>query len=184
MSLSAAGTFCRRFGTGIHAGADLLRLLEGEAKTGTARQRAAMIRMRDELRQGETISESMRKQRGFFPQLLVAMTRVGEATGKLERTFLTLADHYEQQLKLRRAFLSSIAWPALQLLGGIIVISLLILIMGMLTSSTGGPMADMLGFNLRGPSGVLWFWTYLAIFFGVIGCSSGRSFATSVDYRI
>jgi type II secretory pathway component PulF len=125
--------------------------------------------MRENIMQGETMSDAMRNQRGFFPQLLIAMTRVGEATGKVERTFLSLADHYEQQLKLRRAFLSSIAWPALQLFGGIVVISILILIMGMINSPTGGPMTDMLGFNLRGPSGVLWFWAYVAIFFSVVG---------------
>lgn len=169
MSLPASGGFCRRFGTGIRAGADLLRLLESESKTGTARQRSAMIGLRENIMQGETINEGMKKQQGFFPPLLVSMTRVGEATGKLERTFLSLAEHYEQQLKLRRAFLSSIAWPVLQLLAGIGVISLLILILGMFSSPTGGPMMDILGFNLRGPSGVLWFWGYLAVFFGIIG---------------
>ena len=169
MSLPAAGTFCRRFGTGIRAGADLLRLLESESKNGSSRQRAAMKSLREQVSQGEPISNSMEKQGRFFPQLLVAMTRVGEATGKMERTFLSMAEHYEQQLKMRRAFLTSIAWPALQFVGGVLVISLLILIMGMLTTSTGGQMTDILGFNLRGPSGVLWFWTYLAIFFGIVG---------------
>tara|TARA_R110002049_G_scaffold4601_5_gene32579 strand:+ start:800719 stop:801744 length:1026 start_codon:yes stop_codon:yes gene_type:complete len=170
MSLPAVGTFCRRFGTGIRAGADLLRLLESEAKNGASRQRAAMKGVHDEIMEGEPISDAMSKQGRFFPELLVAMTRVGEATGKLERTFLSLAEHYENQLKLRRAFISSITWPALQLFGGIVVISLLILIMGMISSPTGGPMADMLGFNLRGPTGVLWFWAYIAIFFGIVGC--------------
>jgi len=169
MSLPAAGLFCRRFGTGVRAGADLLRLLESETKHGPSRQRSALQGVLDDIKRGEPLSESMERQRGFFPPLLIAMTRVGEATGKLERTFLSLAEHYEQQLQLRRAFLTSIAWPALQLAGGVAVISLLILIMGMVTSPTGGPMSDMLGFNLRGPSGVLWFWTYLAIFFALVG---------------
>ena len=170
MSLPNVGSFCRRFGTGIRAGADILRLLDSESKNGSSRQRAAIKGMRDEILSGETMSDAMGKQGRFFPQLLIAMTRVGEATGKIERTFLSLAEHYENQLKLRRTFLSSISWPALQLLAGIGVISLLILIMGVLRSPTGGPMADMLGFNLRGPIGVLWFWTYLAIFFGIAGC--------------
>ena len=169
MSLPAVGSFCRRFGTGVRAGADLLRLFESEAKNGSPRQRSAIKGVMAEVKQGEPISEGMRKQGRFFPPLLVAMTRVGEATGKLERTFLSLAEHYEQQLKLRRAFFSSIAWPALQFFGGVVVISLLIWLMGMLTSSTGAPMADILGFGLRGTSGVLWFWTYLAIFFGIVG---------------
>jgi type II secretory pathway component PulF len=104
----------------------------------------------------------MKQQRCFFPRLMVSLTRVGEDTGKLERTFLTLADHYDQRVALRRQFLSSIAWPAIQLTIGLGVISLFIYLMGVLTPAGGGQMADMLGFGLRGGSGVLIFWGYIA----------------------
>ena len=49
------------------------------------------------------------------------------------------------------------------MVGAIGVLSLLILIMGMFD------MADILGLGLKGPKGVLWFWFYIAIVFGLIG---------------
>jgi type II secretory pathway component PulF len=81
---------------------------------------------------------------------------------------LTLGEHFQHQLTTRRWFLSSIAWPALQLAAGIGVISLLIFLLGVLTPAGGGQMTDVLGFGLRGGSGVLWFWFYIAIFFGIL----------------
>jgi type II secretory pathway component PulF len=96
------------------------------------------------------------------------MTRVGEATGRLERALLSLGEHYQHQLATRRMFVQSIAWPMLQLIAGILVLSLLIYLMGVLVPAGGGQMADVLGFGLRGGTGVLKFWLYLAIFFGTI----------------
>ena len=76
--------------------------------------------------------------------MMTTMTRVGEETGKLERSMLTLSEHFQHQIATRRWFLSSITWPALQLVAAIGVISLLILIMGMFD------MSDVLGLGLEG----------------------------------
>ncbi len=167
MNLATAAKFCHRFGVGLRAGADLLKLLDSESALGPARQRQAMAKLKEGAKRGESLSKMMAEDK-FFPPLMSAMVRVGEETGKLEHTLLTLSEHYQQQLTTRRWFLSSIAWPALQLVAGILVISLLIYIMGVLTPSGGGEMTDILGFGLRGGSGVLWFWFYLAIFFGTL----------------
>ena len=168
MKLSALATFSRRLGVGLRAGADLITLLQSEAKHGNARQRAAMQMLANGARKGYQLSEVMGQHGKFFPPLLVSMTRVGEETGRIERALLNLADHYDQQLKLRRNFMKSIAWPAIQLFGGIVVISLLIWILGVLTPPTGGQMNDILGFGLRGTQGVLVFWAYIAAFAAVV----------------
>lgn len=169
MGLRSCRDFSRRFGVGLRAGADLLKLLESEAKHGSARQRVAMTKIREGAKDGHAISEMMRKESSFFPPLMVVMTRVGETTGRLERTMLALAEHYAQQYTLRRNFILAIAWPALQFLIGIGVVSLMIWIMGVLTPASGGQMEDMLGFGLRGPKGVLIFWAYIAAFAAMLG---------------
>ena len=169
MSLAAAGNFCRRFGIGVRTGADLVMLLDAESGHGPTRQREAMREVSRGVTRGEPLGESMRAQGRFFPPLLVSMTQIGETTGRLERTLLNLADHYEHQLQLRRSFLTSIAWPALQFVMAIGILSLLIWIMGALSPPTGGEMTDILGFGLRGFGGMLMFWGYLALFFGLIG---------------
>ncbi|MEM6471812.1 MAG: type II secretion system F family protein [Planctomycetota bacterium] len=168
MGIAAAGGFCRRMGIGLRAGANLLHLLNTEASNGSNRQRHAVGQVLEAVKQGHTITEAMQQNQRFFPRLMVSLTNVGEHSGKLERTFLTLADHFENQVRLRRQFLSSIAWPSIQLFVGLGVVSLFIYLLGVLTPPTGGEMTDMLGFGLRGGSGVLIFWSYLAFIAAII----------------
>jgi type II secretory pathway component PulF len=168
MSFATASKFTYRLGTGLKAGVDLVRLLQSESGLGTPRHREAMNRVLAGVRKGESLSVLMARD-AYFPRVMTAMTRVGEETGRLERSLLSLSEHYQHQITTRRAFLTSISWPMLQLFAGILVISLLIYLMGILTPPGGGQMTDVLGFGLRGGSGVLWFWFYLAIVFGSIG---------------
>ncbi|MCO8122355.1 type II secretion system F family protein [Stieleria sp. TO1_6] len=162
MSLSAAAGFSRRMGTGLRAGADILRLLKSESKYGSNQQREAISHLLTSINEGFSLTDAMKQRPKFFPGLMISLTRVGEDTGKLERTFLTLAEHYEQQVQLRRQFMSSISWPAIQMFLGLGVISLFIYLLGILQPASGGQMADMLGFGLRGGTGVLIFWSYIA----------------------
>lgn len=168
MPLKASRDFCRRFGIGHQAGADLLRLLDSESKHGSPRQRAAMIALRSDAAAGTSLADAMDKQSTFFPPLLRSMVKVGEVTGRLERTLLKLADHYEQQVRLKNDFVRAITWPSIQLILGIGVISLLIWIMGNVTPSAGGEMMDLLGLGLRGSNGVLVFWAYIVGFFALV----------------
>lgn len=161
MGISAAGSFSRRMGIGLRAGADILRLLDAESKYGSTRQREAMSRVLESVKAGFQISDAMKQQSKFFPSLMISLTRVGESAGKLESTFLTLASHFEQQVTLRRLFLTAVAWPVIQLILGLFVISLVIYLMGILVPAGGGEMTDILGLGLRGGSGVMIFWCYI-----------------------
>ncbi len=169
MKSKTAAQFCRRFGTGIQSGADLLVLLRSEAKYGTAAHKAAIQALHDGAKNGEALYKLMEANQPYFPKLMVAMVRTGELTGRLERTLFALADHYDQQVDLQRMFVKAVTLPLLQLFAGIGVVSLLIYLMGVLSAPGGGPMTDLLGFGLRGGEGVLKFWGFLALFFGMIG---------------
>ncbi|MCC9603918.1 type II secretion system F family protein [Stieleria sp. JC731] len=162
MSSTAAGPLCRRLGVGVRAGVSLLRLLDAETKYGSPRQKAALTAVLEDVKAGFELHEAFQNQAPYFPRLMVTMTRAGESTGTLERTFLTLANHYDHQLKIRRQFFSSIAWPMLQLGMSLCVISLVIYLLGILQPAGGGAMNDILGFGLRGGSGVIKFWLYVA----------------------
>ncbi|MEP6169827.1 MAG: type II secretion system F family protein, partial [Rhodopirellula bahusiensis] len=63
MGVRSCRDFSRRFGVGLRAGADLLKLLESEAKHGPARQRVAMTKIREGAKDGHAISEMMRHQK-------------------------------------------------------------------------------------------------------------------------
>ncbi len=168
MKLAAAAQFCHRLGVGLRAGADLIRLLDSEASLGSGHHRRAMQLLSDGASRGEQLSAVMEREQPFFPPLMTSMTRVGEETGRIERTLLSLAEHYEHLKRIRKEFISSITYPALQTIGAVLVVSLLIYLMGILVPAGGGEMADILGFGLRGFQGVLWFWFYIALVCGAI----------------
>lgn len=169
LSLAASANFCRRLGTGLRAGVDILRLLKSETQHGPPKQRAAMSEVHDAIRAGHTLTEALRGQGNYFPSLLITMTNAGEATGKFEKTLLTLADYFDLRLKIRRDFFRQISWPVLQLIAAILILSLLIYILGVLTPPTGGEMFDPTGFGLRGFGGVLKFLGYLSVLAAVLG---------------
>lgn len=171
MTLNSAAQLTHRLGVGLRAGADLIKLLQSEAARGSGSQRQALQGLIDSVGRGEQLSDAMQREQPFFPTLMIAMTRVGEESGKLERSLLSLSAHYQHQRAVRRALITSIAWPALQLFAAILVVSLLIYLLGMLTPAGGGQMADVLGFGLRGANGVLWFWLYVAIVLGTVAAA-------------
>lgn len=161
MSYGAAAKFCQRLGAGTRAGVDILRLLQQETKHGRPVQRTVMAEVLSAVRAGYPLPEALSQQGGFFPPLLVAMVSAGEATGKLEQTMLVLGEYFDQRVRIRREFLQQIAWPVFQLFVAINVIGLLIYILGVLRPATGGEMMDVLGFGLRGGTGVAVYYGYV-----------------------
>lgn len=154
---------CRRLATGLEAGLDVRRVWARETSGRmTPALRRAMEDVSAAVGRGETLTDALAETGSFFPGLFLELTAVGEQTGKLAEVLKRLAEHYEHQLKLRRAFLSAIAWPMLQLGAAICVIGALIYLMGALELKTeDGKQIDLLGFGLVGASGV-------AIYFVVI----------------
>lgn len=148
---------CRRVGMSLRSGIEVRRLWEHESQRGSPRHRRAALVILEYVKQGETISAGMRIA-GAFPPVMLAMVEIGEHTGKLDEALLKLAEHYEQQASLRRQFFLGIAWPGLQLLAAVLVVSLLIYLLDALgaTHLDGTPW-DVTGLGLRGTSGVVIF---------------------------
>lgn len=147
---------CHNLATGLHAGVDLRRVWEHECQRGGSGSRAYFDLVRDQIAQGEAFATSLRQAQGFFPPLFCEMVEVGERTGRLERVFQRLAEHYDQILVLRRNFLTGIAWPLIELSLGILVVGFLIWILGAIGGEYDGRPITV--FGLHGTSGmIIWF---------------------------
>ena len=72
----------------------------------------------------------------------MALATVGEQTGMLPEVFRELEKYFQLQLRLRRQFLSQIAWPAFQLFAAIFVVAGLIWILGLLGQAPTTPSAS------------------------------------------
>ncbi len=66
MSNRDAASFCRRIGVGYRSGVNLLRLLDSEARFGSARHREVLGRVRDSAADGGTIHEAMKRDGRLF----------------------------------------------------------------------------------------------------------------------
>jgi type II secretory pathway component PulF len=161
----ALAQLCHRVGNSLHAGVDVRRVWESEARRGSTRQRTEMEDMRQRIAKGETMSTAFRQANGYFPPLLCEMVEVGERTGRLEEVFLRLGEHYDRILQLRRNFLIGIAWPVFELGLALLVIGVLILLLGEIGASWDGEPMSVMG--LYGRKGLL---IYIGILASIGGC--------------
>ena len=158
--LRNCAALCRRLATALIAGIDVRKVLAREAQQGrgrAARQRFAAISAAVD--RGESLAAAVAATGDYFPPLFQEMVEVGEQTGHEGEIFAQLAEHYENQLQLRRTFLASITWPMFQLLVALATVGFLIWIADFIGRGAGQPI-DFLGFGLTGNRGLA---IYLAL---------------------
>ena len=77
------------------------------------------------LDEGASMHDAM-GQTGVFPEHLVAMVRIGEETGRLEETFMGLAEFYEEHCRSRERIRAALSGPAMILLLVLLVLGVLL----------------------------------------------------------
>ncbi len=165
IGLKPLAQLCRRLAIAIEAGIDIRKIWAREADMGPRAMRWRLARIRDGVAAGQSLTEVFTHFGNYFPALFRELVQVGEQTGSLAEVFARLADYYEHRLTIRRIFLLAIFWPALQLIGAVSVIGILILVLGFLGPGQGGAPVDPFGLGLSGTSG---FMVYV-VFLGFVG---------------
>lgn len=82
--------------------------------------------IRDSLRSGSDLSDSMRMTRAF-PSLVINMVYVGENTSSLGKIFDKLSDYYIKKRKTQSKIIEAMAYPCILLLTSIFIINFLII---------------------------------------------------------
>ena len=168
----------QRLATSYSAGIDLLSIYDKETNIAGKTYRSKSSEIRDQLAEGTSLTDAMAATDGYFPDLALAVVRAGEKSGRLEDSFHRLSNHYDNLVKFRSRFLTSIAWPAFELVASIGVIGLLILVMHwVMVVIGGGDPIDWFGMgsttgNFLLYCGVVAFFT-LAAFLLVFGSMKG-----------
>lgn len=152
--LKTLALLARDLGTMLEAGVPVKRAIELISKKANhGRTREALRDVLQQVTEGTEISTALRSHGEFFPTLFIDMTSVGEETGSLPEVLTHLAEHYENNQRLRNETISSLAWPAIQLFLAVFVIAFLILVLGWIASSGAGGDLTHLTFGLAGPTG-------------------------------
>ncbi len=88
--------------------------------------RAALIEISDDLQGGNSISKSLVKHPKIFSDFYVNMVRAGEESGKLDQTFLYLADYIDRSYELTSKARNALVYPGFIMLTFIAVMTLML----------------------------------------------------------
>ncbi len=127
VTLEELAVVTRQMATLLSAGLPLMEVLAalGEQVEKRVLQRA-IAQVREQVKEGSSLADALRRHPRIFSQVYVEMIRVGESTGTLDRILLHLAHFLERQAQLRNRVLSAMAYPALMM--GISVVVLIFLL--------------------------------------------------------
>jgi len=75
--------------------------------------RRSLLRIRDRVDAGETLSEAMKNFPSLYPRNLIGIVATGERSGTLDQSFAYLSEFYTKEVKIRTKKLPTIIEPAL-----------------------------------------------------------------------
>lgn len=92
-----------------------------QRETGKA-QDVIIAQLRDEIVQGESLSDALAKRPETFSTLFVSMVRAGEASGDLAGVLERLCRHYERVQEAREKVLMALSYPTIVIVVGVLTI--------------------------------------------------------------
>ena len=162
ISILQLSRLCRRLATSLEAGIDVRTVFAREAERATGHTaRSRMRAVSEAVNAGESLASGLAETGNYFPQMFRELAVVGEQTGHLAESFVLLAEHYEEQMKLRRVVLAASMWPMIELGFALAVVGFLIWVMGIINRG-GENTIDPLGLGLVGTAGLAVYLTFLA----------------------
>lgn len=112
VSLPELTTFCRQFSIMISTGIPLLDCIDNlKQQPYSAYFKSILQVISEDVKGGAMLSESLDKHKKVFPDFFRSMVHVGEASGKLDSVFISLADYYESDAATKRKVKSALSYP-------------------------------------------------------------------------
>ncbi|QNG29128.1 type II secretion system F family protein [Synechococcus sp. LTW-R] len=123
---TATAKFCRTFSSLTRAGVPILLSLEIVQETaGNAVIADAIVVSRQDVQEGIPLSVALDRKR-VFPELALSMLAIGEETGQMDAMLSKVADFYEDEVEAAVKALTSMLEPAMIVVVGGIVGSILL----------------------------------------------------------
>jgi general secretion pathway protein F len=134
----AVSRFTRTLGTLLESGVPALTALDiVQNVIGNTVLAEAVRKARENVREGESIADPLRRS-GLFPPVVVQMVAVGEKSGELEKMLLKVSDSFDRSVESRIAALMSLLEPAIILVMGVIIGTIVIAILLPILQMSGG----------------------------------------------
>lgn len=127
IKLSELTTFCRQFSimitTGIHL-IDCIEILKQQSFSNYFKSILQIVG--DDIRGGAMLSEALDKHKKVFPHFFRSMVHIGEASGNLDKVFVSLADYYESDAAIKRKTKSALAYPMMLAVMTVAIVALML----------------------------------------------------------
>jgi general secretion pathway protein F len=131
MNTREVGQFTQQLATLLGAGLPLDRSLQVLLELAeNERVKLTVTAVRDQVREGGSLSDALDAQHGSFSRLFINMVRAGEIGGSLDKTLDRLADYLERSKDLKDSVVSAMIYPIMLMLlaGGSLVLLLVYVI--------------------------------------------------------
>jgi type IV pilus assembly protein PilC len=126
LTKAALARFARTLSTMFAAGVPLVEAMDSVAgAVGNVVYRDAVLKMRDEISTGTSITNSMLEV-SVFPNMVIQMTSIGEEAGSIDTMLGKIADFYEQEVDDAVDALTSLLEPLIMAVLGVVVGGLVI----------------------------------------------------------
>ena len=120
--------FSRQFVSMLSAGVTIVSALEMLAdQTENKHMAKALRKVQEDIMQGETLADAMRKQNKVFPELMLNMVAAGEASGKLDVSFTRMAEHFEKAEKTEGMIRKASIYPIMVAVVALVVVVIMLL---------------------------------------------------------
>lgn len=118
---------CSQFAIILNAGIPVGRAVQLIADKTTDKPLKKMLRqVADDVGSGRTMSASFEERGGrLLPVTFIETLRAGEESGSLDRSFASMAEHFDRQTKMKDKVKSALTYPAFVLAIAVIVVMVL-----------------------------------------------------------
>lgn len=119
--------FCEQVAMVLKAGIPLSDGMETLARSyADSRYGARFERIYAALKAHGTLSAAL-EEAGIFPKYMLAMTRIGERSGKLDEVMASLANYYQWEAQIKTSVKNAILYPGLLVMMLAVVIGILVI---------------------------------------------------------
>ena len=179
--------FCRQFHAMMRSGVTVVKCLDLlYQQTGNKKLKETIFRIYESVQRGDMLSESMRKQTGVFPELMISMIDTGEASGTLDKILGKLAVTFEKDMKIRGKIQTAMIYPiVLTVLAFSVVTGLLTFVMPMFVdmfASSGVALPGPTRFLIALSNFIRTYW-YILIFSAISAVVAFKMFTNSESGR-
>ncbi|MCF6138106.1 type II secretion system F family protein [Pseudalkalibacillus berkeleyi] len=119
--------FLRQFSALLEAGISVVKsvhILHDQSQYKPLK--SALSTIKDQVQEGESLSNAMNRHPNVFPQMVIHLTRVGEVSGNLDSAMIRLADYFEKRYEMRQKVISALTYPILLGVVSIAVLNVLL----------------------------------------------------------